>query len=354
MPNTPALGYAAKSSGAKLGPFTFERREPGAHDVSIKIEYCGVCHSDVHQVNNDWMNSLYPCLPGHEIVGRVTAVGAHVKNYQVGDLAAVGCMVDSCQHCTSCAEGNEQYCENGFLSTYNGPFVPDGSNTYGGYSDHIVVRENFVLRVPASLAGNLKGVAPLLCAGVTTFSPLKHWNIKAGQNIGIVGLGGLGHVATKLAVAMGAKVTVFTTTLTKEAAAKKLGASEVVYSKNPLAMMAHKEKYDFILSTVPEPHDINPYLNLLKRDGTIVLVGVLQPLTKGTDNMQVATKRRSVAGSLIGSIKETQEVLDFCGKHNITADVELIDIATINEAFKKVEKGEVPFRYVIDMKSLNR
>ena len=350
MPTTPAKGYAANNSHAKLTPFSFERREPGLHDVSIQIEYCGVCHSDVHQVRNDWKNTVYPCLPGHEIVGRVTAVGAQVRRFKVGDLAGVGCMIDSCQHCASCAEGDEQYCENGFLSTYNGPFKPDGTNTYGGYSDHLVVREKFVLQIPKNL--DLKGVAPILCAGVTTYSPLKHWNVKAGQHVGVVGLGGLGHMATKIAVAMGAKVTVFTTSRDKEAAARKLGATDVVWSKNPLDMAQHAEKYDFILSTIPEPHDVNPYVQLLKRDGTIVLVGVLQPLNTGTDNMQVAIKRRSVAGSLIGSLRETQEVLDFCGKHNITSDVELIDIKTINEAFKKVAAGDVPFRYVIDMKSL--
>lgn len=347
-----AKGYAAKRVKSKLVPFSFERREPGAHDVALQIEYCGVCHSDVHQVRNDWSNSLYPCVPGHEIVGRVTAVGEHVTKYKTGDLVAVGCMVDSCQHCAPCAEGEEQYCENGFLATYNGPFKPDGTNTYGGYSDHMVVDEKFVLRVPASLGRNLKGVAPLLCAGVTTYSPLKHWKVGPGQKIAVVGLGGLGHVAVKLAVALGAEVTVVTTSLGKEEAARKLGASDVIYSKNPLAMLQHAEKFDFILSTIPVQHDINPYINLLKRDGHIVLVGALEPLAKGTDNMQLATKRRSQSGSFIGSIAETQEVLDFCARHGITSDVELIDIKRINKAFADVDAGKVPYRFVIDMATL--
>lgn len=347
-----AIGYAAKSAKAKLAPFHFERREPGAHDVAIHIEYCGVCHSDVHQVRNDWKNSLYPCVPGHEIVGRVTAVGAHVTQHKVGDLVGVGCMVDSCQHCASCAEGEEQYCENGMLATYNGPFKPDGSNTYGGYSDHLVVTEKFVLRVPTSLGHRLQGVAPLLCAGVTTYSPLKHWQVGPGQKVAVVGLGGLGHVAVKLAVALGAEVTVITSSLDKEDRAREIGAHDVIYSKNPAAMLKHAEKFDFILSTIPVKHDVNPYVELLKRDGHLVLVGVLEQLASGTNNMLVASKRRSVAGSFIGSIAETQEVLDFCGKHGITADVELINIQDINQAFGDVEKGKVPYRFVIDMATL--
>lgn len=347
-----AIGYAAKSAKAKLAPFHFERRKPGAHDVVIHIEYCGVCHSDVHQVRNDWKNSLYPCVPGHEIVGRVTAVGTHVTKHKVGDLVGVGCMVDSCQHCASCAEGEEQYCENGMLGTYNGPFKPDGSNTYGGYSDHLVVTENFVLRVPASLGNKLKGVAPLLCAGVTTYSPLKHWKVGPGQKVAVVGLGGLGHVAVKLAVAMGAEVTVITSSLDKKDRAREIGAHDVIYSKNPADMLKYAEKFDFILSTIPVKHDVNPYVELLKRDGHLVLVGALEQLASGTNNMLVASKRRSVAGSLIGSIAETQEVLDFCGKHGITSDVELIDIQNINQAFDDVEKGKVPYRFVIDMTTL--
>ena len=280
-----AKGYAAKSVKSKLVPFRFERREPGPHDVAIDINYCGLCHSDVHQVRDDWGNTVYPCLPGHEIVGRVTAVGPQVTKHKVGDLVAVGCMVDSCQHCAACAEGEEQYCENGMLATYNGPFKPDGTNTYGGYSDHVVVTEKFVLRVPAGLGHKLKGVAPLVCAGVTTYSPLRHWKVGPGQHIAVVGLGGLGHMAVKLAKAMGAEVTVITSSLDKEDRARQLGAVGVIYSKNPLAMLKHEEKFDFILSTIPVKHDVNPYVKLLKRDGHIVLVGVLEPLAKGTDNM---------------------------------------------------------------------
>lgn len=348
-----AVGYAAQAATAPLKPLEFDRHEPTAHDVQIDILYCGVCHSDIHQVRDEWHNTVYPCLPGHEIVGRVTQVGQAVTRFKQGDRVGVGCMIDSCQQCDPCQHGEEQYCEGpkGWTATYNGPQKPDGSNTFGGYSNTIVVKENFVLKVPESL--ELKAVAPILCAGVTTYSPLRHWQVKAGQQVGIVGLGGLGDMAVKLATAMGADVVVFTTSPEKEDDMRQLGAKDVVLSTDKEAMAKYASRFDFILSTIPTKHDINPYIQLLKRDATIVLVGALEPL-EPIDHSQVAFHRRALAGSLIGGIAETQEVLDFCAQHSILPDVEMIPIQQINEAYERMIKGDVKYRFVIDMASLKQ
>lgn len=350
----PSTGYAAENAKSPLKPIEFERRDPGPKDVQIDILYCGVCHSDLHQVRDDWENTVWPCLPGHEIVGRVVKTGADVTKFAEGDLVGVGCMVDSCRQCEACQEGLEQYCQgpHSWTATYNGPMKPDGTNTFGGYSNVIVVTEDFVLRVPENL--DTKAVAPLLCAGITTYSPLRHWNVQPGHKVGVVGLGGLGHMATQLATAMGAEVTVFTTSPDKEADARRLGASDVVLSTDKKAMTALEGKFDYILSTIPVPHDINPYTQLLKRDATLTIVGMLAPIEPGVNNMKLAGQRHSVAGSLIGGIAETQEVLDFCGKHGITAEVEVIPISDINDAFDRMDKGKVKFRFVIDMASLKQ
>ena len=347
-----SAGYASKGKHSKLQHFEFEREEPGPNEVQIEILYCGVCHSDLHQVRDEWHNTVYPCLPGHEIVGRVTRVGSAVTKFAVGDLAGVGCMIDSCGSCRGCTEGLEQYCEGpkGWTATYNGPVKPDGTNTFGGYSNNVVVKESFVLRIPDSL--ELTGVPPLLCAGVTTYSPMKHWNVGPGQTVGVIGLGGLGHMAVKLARALGARVIVFTTSEDKEDDARRLGVEEVILSTDENAMAAKELSLDFAISTIPDPYDINPYVKLLKRDAALAVVGVLAPYKKPTDNQEVAFHRRTVSGSLIGGIAETQEVLDFCAEHGITADVELIPINDINDAFDRMQKGEVRFRYVIDMATL--
>lgn len=347
-----SIGYAAKTRRSKLAPHRFERREPGPKDVQIEILYCGVCHSDLHQVRNEWKNTIYPCLPGHEIVGRVTRVGERVTSFAAGDLVGVGCMVDSCGQCESCKEGLEQYCEGpkGPTMTYNGPFKPDGTITFGGYSKNIVVKESFVVRIPPAL--DPKRAAPLLCAGVTTYSPMRHWRVGAGQEVAIVGLGGLGHMAVKLARAMGARVTVVTTSQDKVAGARELGAVDVVLSENAAALEQSELRFDFVLVTIPDPFDINPYVKLLARDGVLVCVGMLGAYTKGLNNEEVAFHRRTVAGSLIGGIAETQEVLDFCAAQGISADVELIPIQDINDAFDRMQQGEVRWRYVIDMATL--
>lgn len=346
-----AVGYAAKDATSPLRPFKFERTVPGPDEVQIDILYCGVCHSDLHQVRNEWHNTVYPCLPGHEIVGRVTKVGSNVTTFKEGDLAGVGCMIDSCQQCEPCRAGEEQYCEGpkGWTATYNGPQKPDGTNTFGGYSNNIIVKENFVLKVPENL--DLHAVPPLMCAGVTTYSPLRHWGISAGDKVGIVGLGGLGHMAVKLAKAMGAHVVVFTTSPEKEKDARRFGAEDVVISTDQEAMQKYASSFDFILSTIPTKHDLNPYVQLLKRDAALVLVGALEPL-EPIDNSQVAFHRRSVAGSLIGGIAETQEVLDFCAEHGIVSDVEIIPIQKINDAFERMNQGDVKYRFVIDTASL--
>ncbi len=344
-----ASAYAALDSNTPLKPYQFERREPGAHDVQIDILFCGVCHSDLHTARNEWNNTQYPSVPGHEIVGRVTAVGSEVKNFKVGELAGVGCMVDSCQSCGSCAEGFEQYCENGFTGTYNGPAF-GGENTLGGYSDHIVVDQKFVLRI--SHKDNLAAVAPLLCAGITTYSPLRQWNVQPGQKVGVVGLGGLGHMAVKIANAMGAHVVLFTTSPGKKEDALRLGAKEVVISRNQDEMDAHLNSFDFILNTVAAQHDLDPFMALLKRDATMTLVGAPSEPHPGLNVFGLIFKRRRLAGSLIGGIAETQEMLDFCAKHNIVSDVEMIDIQNINEAYERMLKSDVKYRFVIDMSTL--
>ncbi len=342
-------GYAAKDATSPLQPFSFERRDPRPDDVAIAIDYCGVCHSDLHTVRNEWGGTAYPALPGHEIVGKVTAVGSNVTRFKVGDRAAVGCMVNSCRACASCREGLEQYCEVGFTGTYNDPDKVSGGRTFGGYSDHIVVTQDFVLRVPDNL--NSAAAAPLLCAGITTYSPLRHWNAGPGKRVGVVGLGGLGHMAVKLAHAMGAHVVLFTTSASKVEDAKRLGASEVVLSKDLKAMMAQRASLDLIVDAVSAPHDINLYLGLLKRDGTLVQVGAPEkPLP--TQVFSLILKRRSFAGSLIGGIAETQEMLDFCGKHNVVSDIEIIPIQKIEEAYARMLKSDVKYRFVIDMRSL--
>ena len=346
---TKSIGYAAQTPTDRLAPFQFERRAVGPHDVQIDILYCGVCHSDLHTARNEWKNTLYPSVPGHEIVGRVVEVGAHVSKFKVGDLAGVGCMVDSCRHCSSCEEGLEQYCDNGFTGTYNGP-VFGGENTYGGYSDKIVVSEQYVLRITHQ--ENLAAVAPLLCAGITTYSPLRQWKVGPGQKVGVAGLGGLGHMAVKIARAMGAHVVLFTTSPDKKADALRLGANEVVISKNPDEMAAHANSFDFILNCIAAPHNLDAYLGLLQRDGTMTLVGAPAEPHPSPDVFNLIFKRRRLAGSLIGGIAETQEMLDFCAEHNIVSDIEMIRIHDINEAYERMLKGDVKYRFVIDMESL--
>lgn len=345
----PTKAYAAQAATRPLAPFSLKRRDPLPKDVVLDILYCGVCHSDLHQARNEWHNTVYPCVPGHEIVGRVIKTGKDVKRFKEGDLAAVGCLVDSCGTCSSCKDGNEQYCETGFTLTYNSPDQASGGHTFGGYSESIVVTEDFVLRVPESL--DLPAVAPLLCAGITTYSPLRHWKVGKGQKVGIVGLGGLGHMGLKFAHAFGAHTVLFTTSPGKAADARRLGADEVILSKDPDAMQKHANSFDFILDAVSAEHDINAYLSLLKRDGTLTLVGAPeQPLPVSAFNLLF--KRRQFAGSLIGGIAETQEMLDFCGKHNITSDIEMISIQQINEAYERLLRSDVKYRFVIDMASL--
>jgi uncharacterized zinc-type alcohol dehydrogenase-like protein len=342
-------GYAATAADQALAPFTFDRRDPGPKDVAIEILYCGVCHSDLHTVRNEWSNTLYPSLPGHEIVGRVTAVGAEVTRFKAGDIAAVGCMVDSCRTCPSCREGLEQYCDNVFTATYNSEDKKSGGHTFGGYASHIVVDHDFVLKVPDHL--DLAAAAPLLCAGITLYSPLRRWKAGPGKKVGIVGLGGLGHMGVKLAHAMGAHVVLFTTSPSKIEDGKRLGADEVVLSSDPAAMGRHAESFDLIVDAVAAKHDINAYLGLIKRDGTMVQVGAPEePLPLNV--FSVIWKRRSFAGSLIGGIAETQEMLDFCGEHGITSDIEIIPIQKIEEAYARMVKSDVKYRFVIDMASL--
>lgn len=345
---TQAKGYAAKSAKAPLEPFSFERREPGARDVQIEILYCGVCHSDIHQARDEWGGSAFPMVPGHEIVGRVTRVGGQVKKFKEGDLAGVGCMVNSCRTCPNCKDDLEQFCQKGMTGTYNA-VDKDGTATQGGYSNMIVVDEDFVLKI--SPKADLKAVAPLLCAGITTYSPLKHWKVGPGQKVGVVGLGGLGHMGVKIARSMGANVVVFTTSEKKREDAKRLGAHDVILSTKPEQMAAHEGTFDFILDTVSAPHDINAYLGLLKRDGTMVLVGVPDKAPE-LQAFSLIMGRRSLAGSLIGGIAETQEMLDYCAEKGIVSDVEVIPIQKINEAYERMIKGDVKYRFVIDLKSL--
>lgn len=341
--------YAAQAADTPLAPHTIDRREPKDTDVAIEILYCGVCHSDLHQARNEWHNTIYPCVPGHEIVGKVTAVGSAVSKFKVGDLAAVGCMVESCRTCDPCKAGLEQYCDHFPTFTYNGQDKHSGGVTYGGYSEAIVVDEKFTLKVPSNL--DLAAVAPLLCAGITTYSPLRHWKVGPGQKVGIVGLGGLGHMGVKFARAFGAHVVVFTTSPGKIDDAMRLGAHEVVVSKNAEEMNKHYRSFDFILDAVSADHDVNAYLNLLKLDGTLTLVGAPEnPLPVSAFNLLLP--RRNFAGSGIGGIAETQEMLDFCGEHNIVSEIEMINIDQVNDAYERLLKSDVKYRFVIDMASL--
>ncbi|RUO75606.1 NAD(P)-dependent alcohol dehydrogenase [Pseudidiomarina taiwanensis] len=345
-----AVGYAAKAADQELEYFEFERREPTADDVEIEILYCGVCHSDLHQARNEWGGTVFPCVPGHEIVGRVTAVGSKVSKFKVGDHVGVGCMVDSCRTCHSCSEGHEQYCENGFVGTYNGADKHSGGVTFGGYSNRIVVTQDFVLKVAQDQ--DLAGVAPLLCAGITTYSPLRHWGVGPGHKVGVVGLGGLGHMAVKIAKAMGAEVTLFTHSPSKVEDAKRLGADQVVISSDPEQMKACNNSLDFIINTVAAPHQLDDYMTLLRLNGTMTLVGLPSEPHPTPNIGNFIFKRRSLAGSLIGGIAETQEMLDFCAQHNITADIELIAMDEINDAFERMLQSDVKYRFVIDMATL--
>jgi alcohol dehydrogenase (NADP+) len=347
-----AKAYAAQSAASGLAPAAIRRREPGPTDIQIDILYCGVCHSDLHQVRNEWENmmpTVYPCVPGHEIVGRVAKVGSAVKKFKEGDLAGVGCMVDSDRVCPNCRAGNEQFCDSMPTFTYNAEDKHLGGVTYGGYSDSVVVDEAFVLRIPKNL--ELAATAPLLCAGITTYSPLRHWNVRQGQKVGVVGLGGLGHMAVKFAHAFGAHVVLFTTSSNKVEDGLRLGAHEVVISKNEAEMAKHAGSFDFILDTVSAEHNLNAYLDLVKLDGTLTMVGASPtplPLAVGS----LLFRRRALAGSIIGGIRETQEMLDFCAEHGITSDIEMIRIQQINEAFERLAKSDVKYRFVIDMASM--
>jgi alcohol dehydrogenase (NADP+) len=346
-----AHGYAARSADTPLLPLAFERREPRPNDVAIDILFCGVCHSDLHTARGEWPGTVYPCVPGHEIVGRVTAVGPAVTKFRAGDLVGVGCLVDSCLDCPSCAEGLEQYCEKGFVPTYNGTDKVSGENTFGGYSDKIVVREEFVLAIRHEEA-DLAAAAPLLCAGITTWSPLRHWKIGPGHKVGVVGIGGLGHMGIKLAHALGAHVVAFTTSEGKREDALKLGADEVVVSRNRGEMKAHAGSFDFILNTVAAAHDLDAFMVLLKRDGTMTLVGVPASPHPSPNIGNLIFKRRHLAGSLIGGIAETQEMLDFCAEHDIVSDIETIAMDRIEDAYERMLKSDVKYRFVIDMASL--
>lgn len=341
--------YAAFNATDPLRPHIIRRRNLNPKDVVVKIEYCGVCHSDLHTVKSDWGPANYPVVPGHEIIGRVEAVGGEVTRFKVGEMVGIGCMVESCKQCDACDEGLEQYCESGFTGTYNSTKSKYGGITYGGYSEKIVVEEDFVLNVPKNLP--LEKVAPLLCAGITTWSPLRHWKIKKDDKVGVIGLGGLGHMGVKFAKALGAHVVMITTSESKGMDAMKLGADEVLLSKDISQMKQHVNTFDFLLNTIPVAHDVNPYLLLLKLDKTMCMVGAIEPLTNVHGGMLI-NKRRNIAGSLIGGIKETQEMLDFCGKHGIVSEVEVIQMSQINEAYVRMQKSDVKYRFVIEMKSL--
>jgi len=341
--------YAAQGSDTPLAPFQITRRTPGPSDVRFEILYCGVCHSDIHQVRNEWGGSIYPMVPGHEIVGRVKSVGENVSKFKVGDLAAVGCLVDSCRTCDNCRHGMEQYCRNGSVGTYNS-YERDGvTPTYGGYSKEIVVHEDFVLKVPGNLP--LEGVAPLLCAGITTWSPLRHWNIGRNHRVGVSGLGGLGHMAVKFAAAFGAEVTMLSTSPKKEADARRLGAHKFLLTTDNQVLKQHRGYFDFIIDTVSAPHDYNALLKLLATNGTLICIGAPpNPVEIGVFNL--LGQRKSIGGSMIGGLPETQEMLDFCGTNEIVSDVEVIDMAYINEAYERMLAGDVRYRFVIDMATL--
>lgn len=347
--------YAAQSATSPLTPFTLERRQLRPDDVKIDILYCGVCHSDLHTARNEWKNTIYPFVPGHEIIGKVVEVGKDVKEFKPGEIAAVGCLVDSCRTCPNCKDHLEQYCEQGAIFTYNSRDKVDNTVTYGGYSTQVVVDKKFVLHVPKEFKEkDYPNVAPLLCAGITTYSPLRHWKVGKGSVVGVVGLGGLGHMAVKLAHAMGAHVVLFTTSPGKTEEAKKMGANEVVISKDPDQMKKQMNKFDFILNTVAAPHNLDPYIQMLKRDGTMCLVGAPASPHPSPSVMMMIFGRKQIAGSLIGGLQETQEMLDFCAKHGITADIEIIPIEKINEAYERMLKSDVKYRFVIDIASLKR
>jgi len=347
---TRVKGYAAQSATTPLEPMSFDRREPGSTDVEIDIQYCGVCHSDLHTARSEWPGTVYPLVPGHEIVGRVSRVGAGVTHFAAGDLAGVGCLVDACRTCPDCLDGLEQFCQKGAIFTYNSPDKHTGGVTYGGYSTRIVVDEQFALRVPATL--DLAGTAPLLCAGITTYSPLRHWRVGQGQHVGVVGLGGLGHMGLKFAKAFGARVVLFTTSPGKAADARRLGADEVVVTGNPDETKRHRGTLDFILDTVSVSHSLDVLTALLRRDGTLCLVGVPQQPHPPSAAANLVMRRRRIAGSLIGGIRETQEMLDFCGEHRITSDIETIRMQDINTAYERMLKSDVKYRFVIDMATL--
>lgn len=342
------LAYAALDSKSPLVPYTFQQRQARPDDVIIDIEYCGVCHSDLHQARNDWGFSRYPIVPGHEVIGRVKSIGASVTKFKVGDLVGIGCMVDSCRTCSACHQGLEQYCEAGNTQTYGSLDRHDQTPTYGGYAQTIIASQDFVLKVPENL--DTQSIAPILCAGITTWSPLKHWNVGKGSKVAVVGLGGLGHMAIKLAHALGAEVTLFTRSANKEQDARDLGADHVVLSTDPTQMKSVKNQFDLIIDTVPYDHDLKPYIPTLALSGTLVLVGYLGEFS--SNSVPMIMGRKSIAGSVIGGIQETQELLDFCGEHNIVSDVEVIDMQNINEAFERMLQSDVKYRFVIDMKSL--
>lgn len=350
--NYPVRSYAAPSPTGRLGLFHFARRSPRPDDVVIEVLYCGVCHTDLHFARNDWGGTDYPVVPGHEVIGRVMEVGAEVTRFKPGDAVGVGCLVDACRTCAACGRGWEQYCEKGSTGTYNSVDPRDGSRTRGGYSEKIVVTEDFVLRLPAGL--DLAGAAPLLCAGITMWSPLRHWKVGPGSRVAIVGLGGLGHMGLKLAKALGAEVTLFSRSAGKEADARALGADRVVISTDKAQMAAVAGRFDLVIDTVPYEHDVNPYVRTLTTGGTLVMVGYLGPLNTPLHTSAMVLRRKAVAGSLIGGIPETQEMLDFCGQHRITADIEVIDMQAINEAYERMLKSDVKYRFVIDIGSLKR
>jgi alcohol dehydrogenase (NADP+) len=344
-----AKAYAAQDAKSPLAPFSFQRRTPSSRDVWFEILYCGVCHSDIHQVRDEWGGSIYPMVPGHEIVGRVKEIGKEVSRFKVGDLVGVGCMVDSCRSCENCKQGLENYCLNGLVGTYNS-YERDGKTpTYGGYSNEIVVHEDFVLKVPATL--DIKGVAPLLCAGITTYSPLRHWKVGKGHKVGVLGLGGLGHMAVKFAASFGAEVTMLSTSASKEADAKRLGAHKFVLTSDGEAVKNVRGYFNFIIDTVSAPHDYNMYLKMLHTDGTLICVGA-PPTPAEIATFSLIPGRKSIGGSMIGGIAETQEMLDYCAKHNIVSDVEMIAMKDINTAYDRMLKGDVRYRFVIDMATL--
>lgn len=345
-----AIGYAAQSATAPLAPMNFERRSPRPDDVAIEILYCGVCHSDIHQARNEWGFASYPLMPGHEIVGKVTAVGSEVSTFKVGQMVGVGCMVDSCRTCEACKADLEQYCLEGPTQTYASKDRIDGSLTMGGYSKSIVVSDRFVVSIPEKL--DLASAAPILCAGITTYSPLKHFGVKAGHKVGVLGMGGLGHMGIKFAKAMGAEVTLFTRSASKAEEGRRQGADHVIVSTDDAQMKAAAGHFDFLLDTIPVQHDLNPYLETLRFDGVHILVGLIEPINPPVHGVNLVMKRRVLAGSMIGGMAETQEVLDFCAEHGITCDIEMLDIQNINAAFERVVKGDVKYRFVIDMATL--